>query len=91
MELLPQGRRLPAFDRVLVDAVENRIWIRDYLPEWKTEADRDWTVHYSDGRVLGRVSVPAGIEVLHVAGSSLVAVVRDEMDVEYVVVYGLGN
>lgn len=89
IELLPKGRRLPAFDRVLVDAIENRIWTRDFLPKWRSEGARGWTVHDSAGRVLGRVTIPAGIDVMHVASSYLVGVERDAMDVEYVAVYVL--
>lgn len=87
--LLPEGRTIPAFDRLLADAVDGRIWVRDFLSRWKSGRARNWTVHDLTGQVVGRVTTPAGFELIHVGSSHLAGVERDEMGVEYVVVYSL--
>jgi hypothetical protein len=69
------------------DGVAGRIWLRHFLPEWRADEGRTWTVHGLEGRVLGRVETPPGFRVTHVTPEHVVGVERDALDVEYVVVY----
>ena len=87
LELLPQEHRLPAFDRILSDPVSGRVWVRDYVLPWNIDEPQYWTVDDSSGRVLARVTTPAGLNVMQVSPRYVAGVQRDEMGVEYVVVY----
>ena len=89
ISFLAADRRVPAFDLVLSNPVEDRVWLRDFLPEWRRDEAREWTVHDSTGRVVARVTTPPGLDVMHVASGHIVGVERDSVGVEYVVVYAL--
>lgn len=89
LELLPEGRNLPLHDRMLIDHVGERIWLRDYVPLWRENDSQNWTVHDSRGRVLARVSTPARFELMHVAQSRLTGRIQDALGVEYVTKYEL--
>jgi hypothetical protein len=89
LELLPEGRRVPNYDRMLIDRVGERIWLRDFMLPWMSDAPQDWTVHDEQGRILARLETPAGFDLMHVAQDRLVGVDRDGMGVEYVAVYQL--
>jgi len=87
LELIPEDYRLPAFDRILTDPVSGRIWVRDYVLTWNAAKDESWTVYDSIGRVVARVTTPAGLDVMQVSLGHVVGVEQDEMGVEYVVEY----
>jgi hypothetical protein len=87
MRALPENHTVPPFDRLLVDA-EDRIWLRDYRPPWFAGGDAQaWTVYQANGHVLARVSVPGGLDVMHVGKDHVTGVERDELDVQTVAVY----
>jgi hypothetical protein len=86
LAILPEGHVMPPFDRVLVDS-EDRIWVRDWVPVWAPPVPRAWTVYGPDGRVRARAVMPAGLDPMHIDGSHVTGVTRDEMDVEYVTVH----
>ena len=79
---------LPLFGDLFGDD-EGRVW----LPEYAVAATRNgypsYAVISSTGEWLGRVDAPPGLRVLGVAGGRVLGVVKDEMDVESAVVYGL--
>ena len=81
---------MPVFGRVLVDA-EQRIWVRDYIAPWAGDLPQQWTVLDPEGRPLARVETPVGLDVMHIGAEHVTGVVRDELDVEYVVVYRVEN
>lgn len=89
MSMVPPDRRVPPFDRMLTDAVSDRLWIREYLFAWDTGEVQCWTVHDATGRVLARVATPPGLELMQVGPRHVVGVERDELGVEYVVMYPL--
>ena len=78
--------RIPDFQRpvseVLVDAA-GRTWIRRETLRPRPR----WLVLDAEGRLDGVVETPLGVELEHVAGDTAWAVVRDEMDVPYIVKY----
>lgn len=89
LEVIPEGHKVSAFDRMVTDAVSGRIWVRDYLFEWNAGGTQHWTVHDALGQVLGRVAIPHGLDVMQVGSDFVVGVERDELGVEYVVAYSL--
>ncbi len=89
IDLLPEGRTVPAFDRLLSAAVDEQIWLRDFLPEWRSQQARRWTIHDLSGKVVGQVTTPADLELIHVGRGYLVGLERDGMGVEHVAVYSL--
>ena len=86
LAILPEGHVMPPFDRMLADS-EDRIWVRDWVPVWVPPGPRTWTVYGADGRVRARAVMPAGLDPMHIDGSHVTGVTRDEMDVEYVTVH----
>jgi hypothetical protein len=89
LEVVPEGHRVSPFDRMLSDAVSGSVWVRDYIFEWNAGGPQHWTVHDSLGQALGRVTTPAGLEVMQVSPGLVVGVERDDLGVEYVVAYSL--
>lgn len=89
LDLLPEGQRIPAFDRLLTDAVAKQFWLRDFLPEVKVDHQRRWTVHDLRGRVVAQLTTPPDFRLMQVRDTHVVGVETDELGVEYVVVYSL--
>jgi len=87
LKLLPDGRGVPVYDRMLIDRVAARIWLRDFVPLWSRHDPQTWTVHDERGRVLARLETPTGLDLMNIARDRLVGVSRDEMGVEFVIVH----
>jgi hypothetical protein len=84
MEFLP---RLPPYARFVADAAET-VWIQDYPgPRDTTSLWRRFT---SDGQYVGRATLPADLEVFEIGDDYVLGVQRNELDVEYVQLFGLG-
>ena len=82
------GHPMPLFNTPIGDA-EGRIWLPAYLPGgWRVDAP-EYTVISASGEWLGTVEVPPRLRILDVAGGLVLGVLRDEMDVQSVVVYEL--
>ena len=77
---IPQVQQ-PVTD-VLVDT-GSRTWIRREILRPRPR----WVVLDAGGGLEGLVETPPGVELKHVAGDMVWAVVRDEMDVPYIVKY----
>jgi len=78
--------RVPAFDRVLVDA-NALLWARVYQIDPRVE--QTWIVFEDSGRPLGSVRIPGGVDVRWIGARAVLGVVTDEFDVEYVHRYPL--
>lgn len=89
---------LPTFP--LFDAIEvgpdGDVWVRRVTGEEFSEAreegtsvPRVWAVFRGDGRWLGDVEVPGGLEVLEVGSDFVLALRHDELDVPYVQLHEL--
>ena len=83
------GRPLPLFGSPFADA-EGRVWLPSYRPGGSREG-LSYTVISSDGEWLGTVDTPPRFRILDVAGGLVLGVLRDEMDVENVVVWQAGR
>jgi hypothetical protein len=83
-ELSPRPAMRPTFDRALVDD-EARIWLREWPGADETRFR--WWVFRGGGELLGSVDMPAGVDLMAVAGNDAWGVFRDDFDVPYVVRY----
>ena len=79
-------RTLPAFAELELDA-GRRLWVREYPAPG--ESPPRWSLFAPDGRFLGTVDTPPGVQLLEIGNTSVLGVWRDDLDVEYVRVYPL--
>lgn len=85
-EVFPRRETLPAFADARVDAAGS-LWVQDF----RRPADEQprWSVFDADGRWLGTVETPAGLEVHQIGPDWILGVQADELEVEHVRVYPL--
>lgn len=81
------GQPLPLFGSPFADA-DGNLWLPAYRLAYPEEGS-PYTVISSDGEWLGQVEAPPRFRILDVTGGLVLGVLRDEMDVENVVVYEL--
>ena len=78
----------PAFSTVLADDT-GHLWVREYdLPREENPAPL-WTVFDPEGRVLGFVETPAGLDILQIGEDFILGRVKDEFEVVYVQLWPL--
>ena len=53
------------------------------------ETEAYWSVFDPEGRLVGSLDMPDGVEVLEIGENYLLGLYRDEFEVEYVRAYGL--
>ena len=82
------GGAKPLFNSPFADA-EGRVWLPAYRPGGSRAHIPDYTVVSGEGEWLGTVEAPPRLRILDVAGGLVLGSLRDEMDVERVVVYEL--
>lgn len=82
------GKPLALFRSPFGDA-EGRVWLPSYDIAGPREGSPPYTVFSPEGDWLGKVDAPPGLRILDVAHGRVLGVVKDEMDVESVVVYEL--
>jgi hypothetical protein len=96
---LPHATVLPALGRVRTGH-DGSIWVErpdlveDPLKlEWTRAGPQPshWDVFDPDGRFVGTVELPTGYRINSVTATSAAGVVRDELDVEYVVRWAVGG
>lgn len=93
LEQSPQPEVVPAFGGLLFDDAGN-LWVLPYFPD---EGRTAWQrapvarVFGPDGRLLGRVTLPTGLEVHDVGPDRIVGVRTDELGVEIVQVHTLSR
>lgn len=85
---IPARETIPAFDNLIVDA-DGNLWARDYLVA-EEDAPR-WSVFDPQGRWLGTVETPAGMNIYQIGRDWILGRVKDELDVEYVRLYPLAR
>ena len=81
------GQPVPFFGTPFADA-DGNVWLPSYRPAYPEEGS-PYTVISPDGEWLGQVETPPRFRILDVTGGLVLGVVRDEMDVENVVLYEL--
>jgi len=84
LEEMPRPETLPAYGGILGDRAGN-LWVESWAMAPET-ADR-WTVFDEAGRWLGQVILPERFHPWDIGEDWMVGTERDELDVEYVVLY----
>ena len=82
------GGPKPLFSSPFADT-EGRVWLPAYRPGGSRAHIPDYTVVSADGEWLGTVEAPPRLRILDVARGLVLGSLRDETDVERVVVYEL--
>jgi hypothetical protein len=83
---MPTPSSVPPYELFAADALDV-LWIGEYLLPGKQR--RTWTLADSTGRAIGRVTTPARTVPLDIGPDWLLAVTRDEYDVESVTLWRL--
>lgn len=83
----PLARTFPYYDQ-LCSAPEDAVWVRVYRRPGESQPNQ-WLMVNSQGKISGRLSTPAQLEVLECGGSYVLGVQRDELDVEHLVLFSL--
>jgi len=83
---LPVPERLPAYDALYVDRMDN-VWIGEQgLPR---DSVQTWTILDREGRAIGRVTTPPHSVPLDIGRDYILAVTRDESDIETLTLWRL--
>lgn len=82
------GKPLPLF-RVAFGDAEGRVWLPTHVPAGPRDGSPSYTVISPEGDWLGKVDAPPGLRILDVAGDRVLGVIKNEMNVESVVVFEL--
>lgn len=87
-ESVPVAENMPAFTSVMVDKL-NHLWVEEYELPGEERPGSLWTVFDAQGRVLGFVESPDGLEIFEIGEDYIMGRWRDELEVEYVQVWSL--
>ena len=87
---VPLAETFPAFDDILADAL-GHLWVREYDIPGEERPKPLWTVFDPDGRVLGFVETPAGLQVNEIGVGHILGRATDSLGVEYVQVWRLNR
>jgi hypothetical protein len=83
---VPARETHPVFNRIVEDPDEN-LWARHIAPA--SDSLQAWSVFDPDGAWLGEVHIPSRMSVRAIGSGEIAVVVRDELGVEYVLLYRL--
>lgn len=83
---VPYPERKPTFAALTTDR-EGRFWVREWA-EAGAATDR-WLVFDADGQLEATLDAPAGHTILEIGEDYVLSVWKDELDVEYVRMFGL--
>lgn len=88
LEDSPAPETRPVFGPVLADP-EGNLWVSEYRPSWAEDGPTVWTVLDPDGRWLGTVTTPPGLQLYEVGRDYVLGRRTDDLGVEHVEMYGL--
>jgi hypothetical protein len=88
LEAMPFPETRPAYGELVPDAAGN-LWVGDWAV-YPEVAER-WTILNPDGEWLGDMVLPPGFFPTHIGNIWVLGFERDELDVEYVVLYPLSK
>jgi hypothetical protein len=83
---VPVPEHMPAFGRFAVDVL-GYLWVSEYKGPFVEEPE--WTIFDPEGRIVGRVRMPAGTGILEIGQDYVLGRFTDELDVEYVQLWPL--
>jgi len=84
----PVVENFPAFASIMADALDH-LWVEEYEVPGEERPGALWTVFDPEGKVLGFVETPEGLEILEIGADYILGQVRDQLGVEYVQVWPL--
>ena len=87
-EEVPIAETFPAFDQIVADAL-GHLWVEEYDLPGEPRTNPLWTVFDPEGRALGFVETPAGMNVYEIGADYILGRVTDDLGVEYVQVWSL--
>ena len=85
---IPLPETFPAFAAATADRVDH-LWVREYELPGEGGANPVWTVFNPEGRVLGFVETPAGLDIYEIGEDYILGLATDELGVEYMQVWAL--
>ena len=85
---VPVADHLPAFGTVMADALDH-LWVEEYEVPGEDSSAPLWTVFDPEGRALGFVVTPVGLEILEIGANYIVGRVEDDLGVDFVQVWSL--
>ena len=85
---IPLPETIPAFAAAKADRVDH-LWVREYELPGEGGANPVWTVFDPEGRVLGFVETPAGLDIYEIGEDYILGLATDDLGVEYVQVWSL--
>jgi hypothetical protein len=80
--------RLPAQARILVDAA-GAVWMQEYVVPGMEDSVTTWTVFDERDRWLGRMQLPARLQVTDIGTDYVFGIWRNDEDVQFIRKYGL--
>ena len=87
-EAVPPAEFLPAFNSMIADRV-GHLWLEEFEPPGEERPGARWTVLDPEGRVLGWVETPDGLEIYEIGADYLLGDTWDEFGLEYVQLWSL--
>ena len=84
----PVAERFPAFASVIADALDH-LWVEEYEVPGEERPGVLWTVFDPEGRVLGFVETPEGLEIYEIGEDHILGRVRGELGVESIQLWPL--
>ena len=85
---IPLPETFPAFAAATADLVDH-LWVRQYELPGGGGPSPVWTVFNPEGRVLGFVETPAGLDIYEIGEDYILGLATDELGVEYIQVWSL--
>ncbi|MDE2984799.1 MAG: hypothetical protein OXU69_08840 [Gemmatimonadota bacterium] len=85
---IPAPETLPAFDRVIADALDH-LWVREYRVPGRDTPHPLWTVFDPEGRVLGHVATPPGLGIFEIGEGYVLGLAIRDLGVQQVQVWPL--
>ncbi len=85
---VPVAERIPGFNSIVVDRLDY-LWVQDFEVPGERRPGVLWTVFDPEGRVLGYVETPEGLEIHEIGEDYILGQTYDALNVEYVQVWSL--
>lgn len=85
---IPLPETFPAFAAAMADLM-GHLWVREHELPGEGRMNPVWTVFDPEGRVLGFVETPAGLDVYEIGEDYILGLATDELGVEFIQVWAL--
>ena len=85
---IPLPETFPAFAAATADLV-GHLWVREHELPGEKRANPVWTVFDPEGRVLGFVETPGGLDIYEIGEDYILGLATDELGVEFIQVWAL--